>query len=112
MESLESRVEQLERRYHRSRLVSFAALGFGALGLGVAARRPVEPAGGGELVASRLTLRDARGLTRMTLSAQEGGEGGWCCMTRRASPGRCWAWTVAARPGCASPPPRASCSRS
>jgi hypothetical protein len=72
MESLDSRLALLERRYRRSRLVSLASLALGLLGLGVAALRPMKRPEEGELVASRLTLRDAQGRTRLSLSAQDG----------------------------------------
>ncbi|HYO65329.1 MAG TPA: hypothetical protein VEU33_04545, partial [Archangium sp.] len=76
MESLESRLELLERRCRRLQSVTLAALALGALGVGVALLRPGGASAGGELVASRLTLMDSQGRTRATLSAQEDGEGG------------------------------------
>ncbi len=63
MENLESRLALLERRSGRSRLVSLASLGLGVLGLGVAALRPMKPVRDDELMASRVTLRDAQGRT-------------------------------------------------
>src|SRR5690348_14813179 len=70
MESLESRLELLERRCRRLQAVTLAALALGALGVGVALLRPVGASTSGELVASRLTLMDGQGRTRATLSAQ------------------------------------------
>lgn len=73
MESLDSRLALLERRHRRSRFISLASLALGMFGLGVAALRPVKAPEEGELVASRLTLRDAERRTWLSLSAREGG---------------------------------------
>ncbi|HZI14132.1 MAG TPA: hypothetical protein VE153_27440, partial [Myxococcus sp.] len=65
MDSLDARMERLERRCRRWQGLTFAALALAGLGLGAAALRDA-PVSSGELVATRLVLTDAKGRPRAT----------------------------------------------
>ncbi|MFP2932365.1 hypothetical protein ACLESO_45870, partial [Pyxidicoccus sp. 3LG] len=72
MDSLDVRLERLERRCRLWQGLTFAALALSGLGLGAAALRD-SAVPSGELVASRLVLTDAKGRTRATLGTDASG---------------------------------------
>lgn len=74
MENLDSRLERLERSYRRMQAVALTALALAGLGLAAAVLK--EEGHTGELVVSRLTLKDAHGRVRATLSANADGDAG------------------------------------